>query len=224
MPRIARVVAVGYPHHITHRGNYKQIIFEEENDFIQYSKIIKKYSEKYLLSILTYCLMPNHVHFIALPEVKESLAKTFNVSQMVYAQYMNNKREITGHLWQGRFYSCVLDELHLYAAIRYVERNPVRAGLVKNPCDWKWSSAREHVMGEKGIIPLMDISNLVKINNWEEFLRIEDEEEFLDEIRKHTNTGRPLGDKTFLRKLEKIFKKKLTPQSIGRPRKKRKGK
>ena len=145
MPRIARAVAVGYPHHITQRGNYRQAVFESDEDYIRYLELLRLYCKKYSLKIWAYSLMGNHVHFIAVPIEPESLAKTFNTLHMRYAQYFNMKNKASGHLWQGRFYSCALDERHLYAGMRYVENNPVRARIVKRAEQYQWSSAGAHV-------------------------------------------------------------------------------
>lgn len=123
MPRIARAVAVGFPHHITQRGNYRQTVFEKNDDYSVYLDWLKNYSDKYSLKIWAYCLMSNHVHFVVVPQENDSMARTFNTLHMRYSQYMNKKHEAAGHLWQGRFYSCVLDERHLYACMRYVENN-----------------------------------------------------------------------------------------------------
>ena len=131
MPRLARVVAIGMPHHVTQRGNYRQKVFEKKEDFKKYLFLIKKYSEKYELGIIGYCLMSNHVHFIVIPDNKKSMSKTFNMAHMMYSQYVNNKRKEYGHLWQGRYYSSILNEEHMIEAMRYVERNPVRAKMVK---------------------------------------------------------------------------------------------
>jgi len=222
MSRIARTVAVDFPHHITHRGNYRQKVFTEKEDFVNYLKLVNKYASQNALSVLSYCLMPNHVHFIAIPANRESLSKTLNITQMVYAQYVNKKRRISGHLWQGRFYSCVLDENHLYTAVRYVERNPVRAKLVENPWDWKWSSAKQHAYGEKDdLIKLADISKFIGAGNWKEFLNEAVGEDFLEEIRKNTKTGRPVGNTDFVSRLEKMFKRRLSVSRRGRPRKNR---
>ncbi len=133
MPRMARVVAVGLPHHITQRGNYRQDVFLNADDKGRYLAWVQEYSVKYNLSILAYCLMQNHIHFIAIPNQPDSLARAFNSAHMRYSQYFNSKLKRRGHLWQGRFYSCVLDESHLVLAARYIERNPVRAGLVEKP-------------------------------------------------------------------------------------------
>ena len=103
MPRVARIVAPGYPHHITQRGNYAQEVFPEDSDRQQYLEWIAEYSKKHEVSLLGYCLMGNHVHFIAVPRKDDSLAKTFNAAHMRYSQYINKKRNVRGHLWQGRF-------------------------------------------------------------------------------------------------------------------------
>ncbi len=131
MSRSARIVIPNFPYHITQRGNYRQDIFQDDEDRLRYLSWIDEYSKKYDLSVFAYSLMDNHVHFIAIPQKEESLAKVFSIVHMRYSQYFNKKRKTSGHLWQGRFYSCVLDEPYLMTAIRYVEKNPVRAGIVK---------------------------------------------------------------------------------------------
>jgi putative transposase len=98
MPRKTRIVTIGYPHHITQRGNHKQTVFTTNTEYIKYLKWFDEYAKKYDLTILAYCLMPNHVHFVAIPEKENSFAKIFNICQMRYAQYFNKKHNLTGHL------------------------------------------------------------------------------------------------------------------------------
>ena len=194
MPRIARIVAVGLPHHITQRGNYKQPVFRNDYDRKLYLSWIEEYSEKYSLKILAFCLMINHVHFIAIPETETALANVFHIAHMRYSQYFNKTNHVTGHLWQGRFYSCVLDEPHFIASIRYVERNPVRAQLVKNPWEWPWSSASYHINHKEGsLIKLSNLSEVIDMTNisWREYICTEDNPKIIDNIRKHSLTGRP---------------------------------
>lgn len=217
MPRIARLVLPGYPHHVTQRGNYQQAVFNIERDYKYYIGLLKKYAEEYLLSILSFCLMPNHVHFICIPTDKDSLANTFKITHMAYAQYLNKRNNIKGHLWQGRFFSSILDEGYLYAALRYVENNPVRAGLVKAPWEWKWSSARTHVKGETSGLPLGDISQFIEIKNWADYLSKFEDKELIKTLRKNTLVGRPSGDANFVVHLEKILGVKLMPSKRGRP-------
>ncbi len=220
MPRIARIVLEEYPHHITQRGNYRQKVFLKDEDYIAYLNWIKEYSKKFNLDILAYSLMPNHIHFIAIPHKADSLAKTFNFSHMRYSQYFNKKNNATGHLWQGRFYSCILDETHLLQAIRYIENNPVRAKLVKRAEDWPWSSANYHITNKEGILTIKDVKDLLDITNWQAYLNKKEEALTIDKLRLHTLTGRPLGADQFILKLEKIFGKRLKALPRGRPRKK----
>jgi len=199
MPRIARIVGIGLPHHLTQRGNYGQEIFLTTEDRQQYLLWVEEYSQRYGVSILAYCLMCNHVHFIVIPQQADSLAKTFNFAHMCYAQYLNKKLNRRGHLWQGRFYSCVLDERHLFAAARYIERNPVRAGLVEKAWQWPWSSALSHISANNQkpqLISLANLFNFIEITPqaWQEYLDSFENPTFLKEIRKHTSNGRPIGN------------------------------
>lgn len=190
MPRIKRIIEIGAPHHITQRGNYKLQVFDDKKDFLVYLKNFEHYGKEYNLSIAAYCLMPNHVHFIVIPHDKVALSSTFKLSHMRYSQYFNNKLAKKGQLWQGRYYSCVLDEKHFQAAIRYVENNPVRALLVKKAEEWQWSSARDHLGIGKGLISLADLSDLLSIEKWGTYLNKDEDEEVIDTIRKYTKAGK----------------------------------
>jgi putative transposase len=221
MPRIARIVAEGYPHHVTQRGNYQQTVFETDEDYTRYLDWLRQYSDRYALKIWAYCLMSNHVHFIAVPAEGNSLSRTFNTLHMRYSQHINKRRGTNGHLWQGRFYSCVLDESHLYAAVRYVENNPVRAGLVKQPHEYMWSSTRAHVLKKKDAVLSDDCHIVHEIGDWLEYLRAGDEAPTVSRVRECTRTGRPCGDEAFSKKIEGILGKRLRTSIKGRPRKKR---
>ncbi len=219
MPRIGRIVVIGYPHHITQRGNYRHTVFIEKADYRKYLEWLNEYAHRNELLFLAYCLMPNHIHYIAVPQREDSLAKTFNTCHMRYSQYFNKKKRAFGHLWQGRFYSCVLDDFHLYAAIRYIENNPVRARLAKTAIDWDWSSARYHVTGEKSLLSLGNTDKYVKIDNWEDYLTEPDKYGLIRKIKANTLTGRPLGSDEFVARIERIFHVRLRPLARGRPRK-----
>jgi putative transposase len=219
MPRIARAVAVGHPHHITQRGNYRQQVFQGDEDYLQYLEWLKSYSRKYSLKIWAYCLMGNHVHFISVPMEPDSLAKTFNTLHMRYSQYFNMRNKANGHLWQGRFYSCVLDERHLYAGIRYLETNPVRAGIVKKAENYKWSSARSHVKGKTDPVLSNDCYLFKKIKDWSAYLKEKEDVSVVDAIRQNTRTGRPCGGDRFAEKIEKLLGRRLAALPRGRPRK-----
>jgi putative transposase len=159
MARLPRVVIVDVPHHVTQRGNARQVILATDADRVTYLELLRNYSELYQLSLLGYCLMSNHVHLIAIPRTVEALAQTLKHSHGRYASYWNARQSSTGHVWQGRFYSCPLDTPHLWAALRYVEMNPVRAGLVPAAEHWPWSSAAAHCRD--------DVSNtLLEMQPW----------------------------------------------------------
>jgi len=219
MPRIARVIAVGMPHHVTQRGNYRQVVFRNKQDRLLYLSWMEEYSEKYSLNVIAFCLMINHVHFIVIPENENALSKVFNTVHMRYSQYFNRTNRIAGHLWQGRFYSCVLSEPHFISAVRYVERNPVRAKLTENAWDWTWSSAAYHInRKEKPLIKLSDSDKYIETpeRNWQEYLSLEEEPYLINNIRKYSLSGRPLGNEVFIRKLEEKLGKQLWSKKWGK--------
>lgn len=219
MPRIARTVAIGYPHHVTQRGNYRQPVFESEVDYRQYLKWLAEYSKRYELKIWAYCLMGNHIHYVCVPMKEDSMSLTFNTLHMRYSQFVNRKKKATGHLWQGRFFSCVLDERHLYSALRYVENNPVRAGFVETAELYLWSSARGHCNKVNDSILSQDLYLLERIQDWPAYLMELEDEQVTDEIRKKTRTGRPCGEDSFLQEIELLIGRGLKALPRGRPRK-----
>jgi len=220
MARVARIVAVEHPHHITQRGNNRQIVFNNDTDRKKYLTLVKKYMEQYKISVLSYCLMPNHVHLVVIPHKKDSLAKTFNFAHMRYSQYFNKKTDSCGHLWQGRFYSCILDEPHLIMAARYIERNPVRAKMVKKAWQWKWSSAAYNAgMKEKDILVENPLAEYIgeKQSDWKKRLEERDSERFIKQIKMQTAKGLPLALDGFIGKLEEKLGRNLKAKPRGRP-------
>jgi putative transposase len=215
MPRIPRIVIPGVPYHIAQRGNRRQQVFFEKNDYLFYLHLLKKHGTEAGVQFWAYCLMPNHVHFIAVPGRPDSLTKAMSVADRKYAQAINLRHDWTGCLWQGRFFSCPLDHAHLLAATRYTERNPVRSGLVSAPIDYPWSSAHAHVRNSPD--PLISDSPLMEeIKDWRAFVGQEEDEKSLRQLREYTSTGRPLGDDAFLKQLEKISGRQLTRKKPGR--------
>ena len=223
MPRISRIVAVGYPHHVTQRGVRSMDIFHNDNDRNQYLQFIKEESGRCEIEILAWCLMTNHVHFIAVPHTETSLARGFGEAHKRYTRMKNFKDNVRGYLFQGRFGSCVLDERHLLAAVRYVENNPVAAGMAKHAWQYKWSSASYHV-GKIRKDALVNSRNLYGlVDNWRAYL--DEPIEGVDEVynvKRATKTGRPAGDKEFVKKIEKLTGRLLQKNKPG-PRKKQNG-
>lgn len=221
MPRIARVCAVNYPHHITQRGNNRGDVFFDDEDKAFYLKTLSGYGKKWGLDIWAYCLMTNHVHILVTPEQEESLARGIGGTNLVYTQYINRKYKRSGRLWQNRFYSTMIEkEPYLWAVIRYIELNPVKAKLVKKAQAYTWSSAKAHIMGFRDDILSGDWLDEKEREEYKDFMA-EDDKEVDTLIRKATSTGRPLGTERFIKKLEKALDRGLLPKKAGRPRKKR---
>ena len=213
MPRIARVVVPGLPHHVTQRGNRRADVFLHDPDRKRYQALLSTYAARHGLRIWAYCLMSNHVHFVAVPDAESSLGRTFRDTNQLYASWFNQKTGQGGHLWQGRFFSCVLDDAHLWAAVRYVERNPVRAGLVACAEDWPWSSAAAHC-GPRGDALLSKIEMPWPVPDWSGYLREEHETE-LEMLRRQTRSGRPCGSTGFVERLEATLGRILHPRKRG---------
>ncbi len=219
MPRTARVVIPGIPHHVTQRGNYRQKVFYTDKDKEQYVNWIVEYVKKYEVEVAGYCIMGNHVHFVVIPKKEESLSRLFNMAHMRYSQYMNKKLKALGHLWQGRFYSSPLGEESLKEVLRYVERNPVRAKMVKKAWDYEWSSAKEHIGGKAGKLPVTGIKEILGKNEkeWKAYIEEKDREDALKQIRLSTLNGKPYGSEKFITWLETKLKLKLRLLPRGRP-------
>jgi putative transposase len=214
MARLARVVVPGTPHHITQRGNRRQPTFFGVKDYRTYLDLLAQACEKHAVQIWAYCLMPNHVHLIAVPKSADGLRRAIGAAHRRYTRYVNFREGWRGHLWQGRFASFVLDESHLLAAARYVELNPVRARLVVAPRDYRWSSARAHLKGkDDGVARVQPLLSLA--GNWRRLLTSVVSEEDLREFRQHERTGRVLGDEAFQKRLERKLGRVLRRQKPG---------
>ncbi|OGX11287.1 MAG: transposase [Omnitrophica bacterium RIFOXYB12_FULL_50_7] len=213
MARMARVVVPDIPHHITQRGNRRQSVFFSDADKAEYIHFLKEEATKNKVLIWAWCLMDNHVHFVAVPSTEESLAKVFGDTHKRYTRRINFREKWRGYLWQGRFSSFPMDEPYLLSAVRYVERNPVEAGIVSRAEDYSWSSAKAHVHGTSD--PLLSPSFLdERIQDWSAYLCISDENQTKRLIR-HSKTGRPMGDDRFLRKLEQFTGRVLQKAKPG---------
>ena len=151
-PRL-RITIPGHPHHITQRGNNPEDVFLNDEDRRDYLQLLARHSLAEGLSIAGFCLMTNHVHLIGVPAAEHSLRRTMQRVQAEYAQNFSRRGLRSGHLWQNRYFSCVLDRQHYWAALRYVEQNPVRAGIVAAPQDWEWGSAQDH-LGLRPVSPI----------------------------------------------------------------------
>ena len=223
MPRVARIVIPDCPHHITQRGNNRQDVFFVDDDRMTYFGLLLEEAQKYGLSVEGHCLMDNHVHLIATPRAEESLAKTLGRTHFRYTQYINRFHRRSGHLWQNRFFSCALDKRHYWAAMAYIEQNPVRARLVRCAWRYRWSSAAAHCGLAKDRSDLLDLDawqRRASGKDWKATLGEMLDEKLLSSVRLNTHRGRPLGSDRFLSKIEATLGRRLRPLPVGRPRKK----
>jgi putative transposase len=220
MPRFARAIAVGFPHHVTQRGTDRECVFFTKSDREVYLDLLRSSARQASLRILAYCLMPNHIHLVAVPDEPDSLSVALRRAHGRYANYLNARRGRTGHLWQNRFYSCALDRDHLSVALRYVERNPVRAGLAERVEQYLWSSAPAHLTGR-------DPRNLLEMSFWQErggakdwrsLLATPEELLAVRLLQRATFTGRPVGSAGFVDQLEAQLERTLRPHQGVRAR------
>jgi len=216
MSRVGRVVVAGFPHHVTQRGNRQADVFESDGDREAYLGLLKKYADRHGLAVWAYCLMSNHVHLVAVPLREESLGHALRDAHTVYAMHFNARTQISGHVWQGRFHSCPLDQAHLWAAVRYVERNPVRAGLVERAEEYRWSSARSHCgLGDDALLS-GDFPPAGVVEDWPAWLAQGDEDAVTGHLRQQTHTGCHCGSTAFIEQLENLAGRMLRPARRGR--------
>ena len=215
MARLARIVLPGIPHHISQRGNRRERTFFEDGDYALYLDLLSQAAARSQVSIWSYCLMPNHVHIIAVPGDEDGRRRTFRHVHRHYTGYINARMRVTGHLWQGRFSSVAMDEAHLVSALRYVALNPVRARLCDRAEDWPWSSSQAHIAGNSDayveVAPALD-----RVGDFQAFLG----EAFAEPmgyaaLRKAESVGRPVGSKEWLADMETRTGLSLAPAKRG---------
>jgi putative transposase len=158
--------------------------------------------------------MNNHFHLIVYPSTKLGLSKGMHRIDGVYAEYFNQKYQLTGHLWQDRFFACVLDNSHFWKAVRYVERNPVRANMVSRAEKYRWSSAAAHC-GQRGDPLLSEIPMSAPHDDWRDWLAEGLPEEEQERIRRATRRGAPYASESFIRELERLLDLRLLPRKTG---------
>jgi len=192
MPRVARLVLPGIPHHVTQRGNRSQRTFFSDADYRLYLELLRVRAGEAETAVWAWCLMPNHVHLILVPSRADSLSAALAPTHRRYTWQINQREGWRGFLWQGRFASVAMDEAHLHVCLRYVELNPVRAGLVERPEQWRWSSARAHLgLAQDGITDIGAMRG--RIDDWRALLDSGLRDGERDAIRAAERSGRPLG-------------------------------
>jgi putative transposase len=219
MARRARILVPGLPHHVTHRGNRRGTVFFSDADRHDYLARLVRAGGHHGLELWAYCLMTNHVHLVVLPRTGDALARTIREVHGQHARSLHRRFGWDGHLWSNRYFSSALAPDHLWAAVRYVERNPVRAGLASAAEEFAWSSARTHC----GLAPLGPLSTgrpfPGPIPDWRAWLAGDPDESAERAIRTCTATGRPAGSREFVTELEQRLGRPIGPFPRGRRRK-----
>ena len=214
MARLARAVIPGVPHHITQRGNRRQATFFSEDDYRVYLELMAQWCGRFGVEVWAYCLMPNHSHLIVVPQTEHGLRHAIGEAHRRYTRQVNFRQGWRGHLWQGRFGSFPMDEKYLLTAARYIELNPVKAGLAISPEEYPWSSAAAHLAGSDDI--LVKTSPLLRmVQNWRKFLSEGIETMEAAEIERHERNGRPLGSAGFVAAMEAKLGRTLSRKKPG---------
>ena len=209
-----RLVVPGLPHHVTQRGARRMKTFFSSKDYLKYLDLIVEFREMAGVDIWAYCLMPNHVHLVVVPEEKDSLAIFFRHVHRQYTRQINSREHWTGHLWQERYHSFVMDESHLLATVRYTELNPVRARLCGRAEDWLWSSVHAHLSRtDDAVVSVAPM--LQRVSDWARYLSEDSNESELERIRSHGRSGRPAGDDCFIDQLQLLTGKELIRRKPG---------
>ncbi len=199
-----RIIIPKLPHHVVQRGLDGRQTFFNEKDYLFYITILTDYCRRYEVKILSYCLMPDHVHLIAVPNEKQSLSRCLRIVHSRYTQYINSRTCSKGQFWQGRYSSHVMDEGNLLVCARYIEINPVKREYVKQPEDWRWSSSRAHISGKNDLLVVADFLPEKVEMTWKEFLAEKRPEQEADIFYRHEKSGKPLGSNDFLERVAKI--------------------
>jgi len=205
----------GVPHLITQQGNRGQNAFFGDEDYAAYLDLMAESCARLGVKVWAYCLMPARVHLLAVPPTEDALRRAIGEAHRRYTAGVNTREGWRGYLWQGRFASFPMDPPHALAAARCVEWAPVRAKLCRRPWRWPWSSAAAHLAGENDV--LVKVRPLVRrVDDWREFLLQRSGPAEVELLRRHERTGRPLGPKRFVVKLEKALDRALQPRRRGR--------
>jgi putative transposase len=214
MSRPLRFIGPGEPHHIIIRGTRRMKIFLQENDYRTFGRLLATAFQRFSIEIWAYCLMPNHVHLIAVPKHGDSLSLAMGDAQRRYSIFINAREGWQGHLFQSRFASYPMDESHLFHAARYVELNPVKAGMVEKAEDYLWSSAKAHLtLKDDGLVSVGPL--LRKYPLWSDYLAGgEGIEEKI--IERHFRAGLPVGTEAYLKSWENRLGHPLITQKPGR--------
>lgn len=226
MARLPRVVLPGLPLHVVQRGNNRCDIFRDDKDRRFFLVCLQEGCEEYLCDVHAYVLMTNHVHVLLSPRTEDGPPRLMQSVGTRYVQYFNSRYERIGTLWQGRYKATVVDtEGYFLVCARYIELNPVRAGMVSAPAAYAWSSyarnalaGRDPLVREHAVFESLGQTRQERCAAYTQMFAAQIDEGTLDVIRKSTNKGWALGDQRFRTYVETIARRQAAPRRRGRPR------
>ncbi|NNC98724.1 MAG: transposase [Gammaproteobacteria bacterium] len=227
MPRLARVSLIGVAQHVIQRGNNRQICFGSEADMAAYVGWLKKFSKQYKVDIHAWVLMSNHVHLLCTPHEVQAVSTMMQSLGRMYVRYFNQKYGRSGTLWEGRFKSCLVQsERYLLGCHRYIELNPVRAKIVDEPSEYRWSSYQCNALGrETGLRTPHELYLKLgrtkgdRLAAYRSLFEVHVSDQLNTDLRKCTNKGLALGDDRFKQYIESLSHQRVTPLKVGRPAK-----
>lgn len=218
MPRIARGLADNQIYHIINRGNRREVVFHDNYDYEKFLKLLIESKEKYAIKIYAYCLMPNHFHLVIYTKYADSLSQTMHWINSSYVRYYNKRYNISGHLWQGRYKSFIVQEdSYLLVLLKYVEVNPKRARIVKDCIDYKYSSANNRIKNNENLIT--DEAPILLPDDWYAYINSDEKITDIESIRNCINRQAPLGDENWKYMVSKKYNLESTMNQRGRPKK-----
>lgn len=227
MPRLPRFVLVGQPQHIIVRGNNREPIFYVDEDYQYYLTTLNKACNKHCCDVHAYVLMTNHVHLLITPHKEDGLSKVIQMLGRYYVQYFNHTYQRTGTLWEGRYKATLIDSEH-YAlrCYRYIELNPVRAGMVDHPAAYPWSSYAYNALGkanelvvEHELYKRLGNSGRLRCEAYRDLFNAAVPKETIEEIREATNKSWVLGSDFFKERIEAKINRPMNPRGKGGDRK-----
>jgi putative transposase len=220
MSRRKRVIIPGLPYHVTHRGNHREAILSTSEQRAMYVRIMLRWQAKTGVTVAAFVIMPNHVHFIVVVPTPQALARWIGNGHREYSKWLNTVRETNGHNWEERYYAVVMDPEHCLNALRYIEQNPVAAGLARHPWEWHWSSAAHHCgFGGKPALLNGDLRpDGISSEQWKAALLTESAESFRRRLHECSGRGIALADPAWATAMEALHGVRLLPGKPGRPR------
>lgn len=230
MPRRTRMYLPGLPYHLTQRGNNREACFIEPDNYQYYLELWQEVARRYGVAVHAYCLMTNHIHFLVTPQSPTAISNTMKVVGSRYARYINLRYKRTGTVWEGRHYSSLIQsEKYLLICHRYIELNPVRAGMVVRPEEYRWSSYGANAWGDESLLMpheeylMLGLDIESRCHAYRELFQHQLGEADLHRVRKAAHYSQPVGDDRFRQQIEQQYGIKLGQAKRGRPKKRKDG-